>query len=131
MIDHASLAVKDYTASLKFYDETLALLGYERLVNVAELPTAGYGKNQKPSFWISPLGNKEETIGNAKGLHISFMAPNAKAIDAWYAKCLELGGTSNGEPGPRHHYHPGYYGAFIIDPNGWRIEACFHQYQAK
>ena len=52
-----------------------------------------------------------------------------EAVQQWYAKCLELGGKDNGAPGPRPEYHPGYFGAFIIDPNGWRIEACFHQYQ--
>jgi len=51
-----------------------------------------------------------------------FVAPNIEAIHQWYAKCLELGGIDNGAPGPRPEYHPGYYGAFIVDPNGWRIE---------
>ena len=91
---------------------------------------AGYGKGEKPYFWISPMGNKEEEIGCARGVHFAFLAPSVEAVQEWHKKCLELGGKDNGAPGPRPIYHPGYYGAFIIDPSGWRIEACLHNYQA-
>lgn len=134
MIDHTSFAVKDFEKSLTFYDKSLAALGYERLVNIdiPDVKVAGYGIQHKPrpSFWISDRGyNPSEQIGNALGVHLAFMAPSVDAVDAWYKICLELNGKDNGAPGPRAHYHPGYYGAFIIDPNGWRIEACFHQYE--
>lgn len=133
MVDHISLSVKNYEASLRFYDETLVVLGYQRLMNI-DIPekqkqAAGYGRNGKPSFWISPMGRDDEEIGKARGFHVAFLAPNVKAVHDWYDTCLKLGGTDNGAPGPRVHYHPGYYGAFIIDPNGWRIEAVLHDYQ--
>lgn len=128
MIDHTSIAVKDYPKSLIFYDATLDCLGYERIFTIDEneVQTAGYGANGKPSFWISPLGKADEEIGKARGVHFAFLAHSKEEVDTWYTKCLELGGKDNGKPGPRPEYHPGYYGAFIIDPNGWRIEACVH-----
>jgi len=132
MIDHTSFAVKDFEKSLIFYDKSLGALGYERIRNieVPEAKVAGYGKPPKPSFWLSNTGyDLSEEIGNALGVHIAFSAPSVEAVNEWYKICLELGGKDNGAPGPRANYHLGYYGAFIVDPNGWRIEACFHQYQ--
>jgi catechol 2,3-dioxygenase-like lactoylglutathione lyase family enzyme len=130
MLDHFSLSVKDFDQSLKFYDQTLAVLGCDRLMSfdIPEGKFAGYGKDAKPSFWISDKGQEEEDIGRARGVHCAFLAPNMKAVQDWYDKCLALGGQDNGAPGVRPEYHPGYYGAFVIDPNGWRIEACFHGY---
>lgn len=135
MIDHTSFAVKNFEKSLMFYDKSLATLGYDRLINIdiPEVKAAGYGIQHKPrpSFWLSDRGNNPaEEIGNALGVHLAFEAPSVEAVNQWYKICLELGGKDNGAPGPRAHYHSGYYGAFIIDPNGWRIEACFHQYVA-
>lgn len=133
MIDHTSLAVSNFKESLKFYDASLKVLGYNRMVNidVPEVKVAGYGAAPKPSFWISDRGyNPVEEIGNASGVHVAFMAPSVEAVNKWYQLCLDLGGKDNGPPGPRAHYHPGYFGAFIVDPNGWRIEACYHQFDA-
>ena len=135
MIDHFSLSVKDFNSSLEFYDKTLETLGYSRVMTLDMpengLKCAGYGKDGKPSFWIGDMGRDDETIGQAKWVHVAFQAPDDAAIRAWYKKCLELGGTDNGAPGPRLEYHPGYYGAFVVDPSGWRIEAAFHGYQPK
>lgn len=132
MLDHVSISVSDYEKSLNFYDQTLEILGYQRNMTIdipeKNIQTAGYGSGDKPSFWISPMGNREEDVGRARGMHIAFLAPSVVAVDAWHTKCLELGAKDNGAPGPRPYYHPGYYGAFIIDPNGWRIEAVFHQF---
>lgn len=131
MIDHTSLAVTNFKSSAEFYDKTLAALGYERIVTL-DLPTVqviGYGTPPKPSFWISDKGyNENEQIGNAQGVHVAFLAPSVAAVEEWHQLCLQLGGHDNGAPGPRADYHPGYYGGFIVDPSGWRIEACFHQY---
>ncbi len=133
MLDHLSFSVKNYEQSLKFYDETLKVLGYTREITVEEssgLKTAGYGNGGICSaLWISSGGREDETVGSAQGVHIAFQATCVEAVDRWYQTCLKLGATDNGAPGPRPHYHPGYYGAFVVDPNGWRIEACFHQYQ--
>lgn len=132
MIDHASLAVKNYIESRTFYDETLKILGYTRVVTIEtpEMQVAGYGyeQRQRPYFWISEQGNANEEVGSARGVHFAFVAKTVEDVQNWYQACLEKGGTNNGEPGPRKEYHPGYYGAFIIDPNGWRIEACLHHY---
>ena len=133
MIDHASISVNNYEKSLIFYDQTFTELGYKRNMTIdipeKNIQTAGYGKGDKPSFWISPMGNKDENVGKARGVHFAFLAPSTEVVDAWYKKCLELGGKDNGAPGPRPYYHPGYYGAFIIDPDGWRIEAVFHNFK--
>lgn len=129
MIDHVSIAVKDYKESLEFYDKTLKTLGYDRIVEIGGY-VAGYGKDGKPSFWISTEGRGENgEIGKAKGVHFSFLAPDVDSVYQWYQQCIENGGKDNGAPGIRPEYHPGYYGAFIIDPNGWRIEACLHDYK--
>jgi catechol 2,3-dioxygenase-like lactoylglutathione lyase family enzyme len=133
MLDHTSISVKDYQKSLEFYDQTLKALGYERLMTI-DIPeysvkSAGYGSDNKASFWISPYGLDSEEVGKAKGVHIAFMAKSAEAVSNWYDLCLKLGAKDNGAPGPRAHYHPGYFGAFVVDPNGWRIEAVFHGYQ--
>ncbi len=134
MLDHASISVFDFKQSLHFYDETLKLLGYERVMtfDVPDGQIAAYGTTGRPYFWVgqetSP--NLAESIGKARGFHLAFQAPSIEAIQAWYHKCLELGGKDNGAPGTRPEYHPGFYGAFIVDPNGWRIEAALHHYTA-
>lgn len=132
MIHHVSFSVNNYEQSLRFYDETLKHLGYERVLqfDIPEGKVAGYGVGHQPYFWISDQGNPNEDIGKAKGFHIGFLAPDVESVHAWYDACIKLGATDNGKPGVRPEYHPGYYGAFVIDPNGWRIEACFHQYKA-
>lgn len=132
MIDHCSISVKDYNQSLSFYDQTFETLGFTRVLTIdtpGQDKLAGWGKNNLLHFEISPRGKDDEEIGRARGVHFAFAAPSIQAIHAWYQKCLELGGTDNGAPGPRPEYHPGYYGAFIIDPNGWRIEAAIHDYK--
>lgn len=133
MIDHISFAVNNFEESCQFYGSTLAILGYERLMTFdnEDHQVAGYGSAGKPSFWIGidrKQAQQDEYIGKARGFHVGFLAPNVEAVHQWYAKCLELGGTDNGAPGPRPEYHPGYYGAFIIDPNGW---VCFQNYQGE
>ena len=124
MLDHFSIVVKDFDQSLLFYDETLKLLGYVRMEFLEDKEkkskTAGYGEKSKPrpGFWISTLGDPKESVRMAQGVHIAFIAPNVKAIDAWHLKAMALGGKDNGTPGTRPNYHAGFYGAYIIDPNG-------------
>ena len=136
MLDHLSLSVNDYEQSVKFYDETLRLLGFERLMifDSGNGKVVGYGSaGELLSFEISihKEPNQQEFVGKARGLHVAFRAPSVGAIQRWHARCLELGGRDNGAPGPRPEYHRGYYAAFIIDPNGWRIEAVLHTYQVE
>jgi len=135
MLDHISYSVNNFEKSAAFYDATLSLLGYERLYSSTggQDKSAGYGKEGKPAFWIGTdhdASNKEH-VGAARGVHIAFQAQSPEDINRWHAKCLELGGKDNGAPGPRPEYHPSYYGGFVIDPNGWRIEAVLHNYGSK
>jgi len=128
MLDHVSFSVKDFPKSAAFFDATLPLLGYERLHSFEG--GNGYGKNGKAAFWIAAADPAStEQIGNAQGFHLAFIAPSAEAVNAWHAKCLELGAKDNGAPGPRKEYHPGYYGAFVVDLNGWRLEAVLHHHK--
>ncbi len=134
MLDHISFSVNNYEESMKFYDETLCLLGYQRLMMCESEhgKVVGYGNaGELLSFEISinTVSSRDESVGKAQGFHVAFRAPSVEAIQLWYKKCLELGGRDNGAPGPRLEYHPGYYAAFIIDPNGWRIEAVLHDYK--
>lgn len=126
VIDHVMIYVQDYLKSRAFYDNTLALLGIKRLMTFDRKNVAGYGADIKPYFWLSDQVNKgkEEEVG--KGMHIAFSAPSRAAVDQWYTECLKFGGIDNGKPGLRSEYHPSYYAAFIIDPDGWRIEAVYH-----
>lgn len=133
MIDHISYTITDIEKGREFYDATLALLGIERLHNydMDDYRVSGYGNNNKPFFWIADEKelNGDEVIGKSRGFHVAFRANSVKEVKEWYEKCIELGAKDNGAPGPRPMYHPGYYGAFVIDPDGYRLEACFHEYE--
>lgn len=132
MIDHISYTISDIIKGREFYDAILAELGVERLFNfdMDDYRISGYGTNNKPFFWIADEKNMkgDEVIGKSRGFHIAFLAKSVDEVNAWYKKCLEMGAKDNGAPGPRKEYHPGYYGAFVIDPDGYRLEACFHEY---
>jgi len=117
MLDHIMLRVKDYAESKRFYDEVLGTLGYRMLMEFGE--SGGYG-DDKPYFWVGAAPDPHPR------LHIAFMAKSRAQVDAFHAKALELGAQSDGAPGLRLEYHPHYYGAFVIDPNGHNIEAVIH-----
>ena len=137
MLDHITIPVMNIVNSEKFYAETLACLGYEKIMafEIPEAKIVGYGNNGKPDFWIGePLGDYPDNgepfkTGFVRGLHMAFLANSVDEIKDWYSKALELGGKDNGAPGPRPQYHAGFYGAFIIDPDGWKIEACLHSHE--
>jgi len=118
MFDHLGFRVRDVEASRKFYLAALAPLG----VGVAmEGPYGvGLGRGGKPSLWLS---QGEPPVSP---LHIAFTARNRAEVDAFHAAALAAGGKDNGAPGLRPHYHPNYYGAFAIDPDGHNIEAVCH-----
>jgi len=119
MIDHIGLKVRDFEASKRFYAAALAPLGYTLLM---EFPgAAGFGLNGKPDFWIGPGGG--EPIAT---VHIAFATDHA-GVDAFHAAALAAGGKDNGAPGLRPMYHPAYYGAFALDPDGNNVEAVSHQ----
>jgi len=120
MIDHVSVAVRDVHAGERFYGPLLATLGMTKL---REWPDAaiGYGKKY-PEFWINQRTNMSPIAADS-GVHVCLRASSTAAVDAFHAAALAAGGTSDGAPGFRAHYHENYYAAFIRDPDGNRIEA--------
>jgi catechol 2,3-dioxygenase-like lactoylglutathione lyase family enzyme len=119
MIDHVSLGVVDLKRSARFYERTLAPLGLSRLVT--RPTTIGFGKNY-PEFWINLRADMAE-VAASSGVHICLRAKSTTEVDAFHAAALDAGGRSDGGPGLRPHDRVRYYAAFIIDPDGNRIEA--------
>ena len=119
MIDHISVAVSDLERSARFYGATLAPLGLSRLVT--RPATIGFGKNY-PEFWIN-LRAGMAPVGPGSGAHICLRAKSAGEVDAFHAAALAAGGRSDGAPGLRPHDRVRYYAAFVVDPDGNRIEA--------
>jgi catechol 2,3-dioxygenase-like lactoylglutathione lyase family enzyme len=124
MIDHIGFPVSDYERAKAFYGVALAPLDYVLVLEVRQsdndAPAAGFGANGKPDFWIGGEG------GLDKPLHVAILAKNRAAVDAFYRAAITAGGRDNGAPGIRAHYHPDYYGAFVLDPDGHNIEAVCH-----
>lgn len=127
-IDHVSVGVTNMRRSKAFYDAALAPLGLAPVYPVevgGQLVGVGYGEAGKPSFWIQlPINGQAATMGN--GVHIAFHAEHRAAVDAFYLAAMDHGGIEDGKPGLRSEYHPDYYGAFVRDPDGNKIEACSH-----
>ena len=125
MIDHAGLKVSNPGASRRFYEAALAPLGYRVLMEIPTehtggLVVLGYGVPPKPDFWVAQ-GSPE-----TPRVHVAFRASSPAEVDTFYRAALAAGGRDNGPPGPRPHYHAGYYGAFVLDPDGHNVEAVFH-----
>ena len=122
MINHISIGVKDINAARRFYDAALEPLGYRCLSESAG--ALGYG-DKSAQFWLyaahSPVPANDQS-----GLHFCFDAPSRKSVAAFHAAALSTGGRDNGAPGLRADYGEGYYAAFVVDPDGYRIEA-YHQ----
>src|ERR1700745_699265 len=119
MIDHISVGVADLERAARFYESVLAPLGLARLVT--RPATIGFGKSY-PEFWIN-LRAEMAPVSRDSGAHICLRAKSAGEVDAFHAAPLNAGGSSDGAPGLRPHDRGGYYGAFILDPDGNRIEA--------
>ena len=121
MIDHISIGVRNIAASKRFYDAALEPLGCRCLSDSAE--SLGYGA-KAPALWISAT-DRPVTPDHRSGLHFCFTAPSRKSVDAFHSAGLASGGRDNGRPGLRADYGAGYYAAYLIDPDGYRIEAYF------
>ena len=124
MIDHITFGVCDFARSTAFYDRTLAPLGFRRVFDVPEdqsggVKVTGYG-DDRPWFW---LAEERPTTGL---MHVAFQAKRRACVDAFHAAAIRAGGRDNGPPGLRPHYHPDYYAAFVLDPDGHNIEAVCH-----
>lgn len=128
MLHHLSLGVFDLERAATFYDAALAPLGFVRVwsdIRPGEPDQAvGYGPpDGGDKLALKQQGGAARAPG--PGFHIAFAAPSRTAIEAFHAAALAAGGTDNGPPGLRPHYGPTYYAAFVIDPDGHRIEAVF------
>ena len=122
MLDHIGLEVNDYERSKAFYEQALAPLGITLLME--PIPTVGgFGEvhDQKPYFWIARRSGAPQT-----GVHVAFAVAARELVDAFHAAALEAGATDNGGPGVRELYHPSYYGAYVLDPDGNNVEAVCH-----
>ena len=124
MIDHMGISVTSFDQAQAFYDQALAPLGAAMLYEVPleytdGVRVAGYGRD-RPTFWISE-GEKQ-----SPATHVALVAENRAQVDAFHGAALAAGGTDNGGPGLRPHYHEHYYGAFVLDPDGNNIEAVCH-----
>ena len=117
MLDHISLRVSDFDRALAFYSAALRPLGYSAVMKFPG--AAGLGAQGKPDFWITA---SDKPINPT---HVAFAADRAK-VRAFHKAALASGGRDNGGPGLRAQYHPSYYGAFVLDPDGNNIEACCH-----
>ena len=123
MLDHIGVAVSNTARSKEFYKAALAPLGITLLAEFGGDVTesggsaCGFGKDRKPFFWIGDNAKVGE------GVHVAFAAESRDVVKAFYEAAMGAGGKDNGAPGPRPHYHPDYYGAFVQDPDGHNIEA--------
>ena len=126
MIDHIGLSVTNLDRARQFYEAALQPLGISLMMEVTEEMTGGHGahlglgRDGNPFFWVG-TGKAATT-----GCHVAFAASDRAAVDAFYKAAMAAGGRDNGAPGLRPHYHPDYYGAFVLDPDGNNIEAVYH-----
>ena len=122
VLDHTGIEVADFAASRAFYERVLEPLGFSVQMDFSEqFEAMGFGVPGKPSFWI------RAAEGQPSGPHhIAFHATDRERVDRFHEAALAAGASDNGEPGLREHYHPTYYGAFVIDPDGNNVEAVCH-----
>ena len=121
MLDHMGFGVTDFRRSKAFYEKALAPLGIGIVKEVPEREAMGFGAAGKPFFWIA------RAEGLKGHLHVAFAAENRAAVDAFHRAAMAAGGTDNGAPDLRPQYHPTYYGAFVLDPDGNNVEAVCHR----
>ena len=129
MLDHIGVTVSDFARSRAFYTRTLAPLGIGVIMEVSAEQSGGsahvgFGEDGKAYFWLS---DGDDTAPS--GVHIAFAARARDDVDAFYRAAIAAGAHDNGAPGLRPHYHPNYYGAFVLDPDGHNIEAVCHAAQ--
>lgn len=122
MIAHTSLPIRNFSESKAFYSATLKPLGYKNNMEFGE--AAGFNDGKNTDFWIS----SSEVIAPT---HLAFEAKNQKEVEAFYAAALKAGGKDNGAPGYRPEYWPGYFAAFVYDPDGHNIEAVWYDYSVE
>lgn len=119
MFDHVSIGVREIARAKRFYDAALGPLGYDCLS--ADEGSLGYGKGSV-GLWIGAVA-APVPADPGSNLHFCLVAPTRASVDAFHAAALAAGGTDNGKPGLRESYGPDYYAAFVVDPDGYRLEA--------
>jgi hypothetical protein len=124
LLGHISLGVSSYNVSKEFYTATFLVLSIGLVFNDPIHKILGYGPNADTEV-INIFEKGEEARAPGAGTHIAFNAPSRKAVDSWYEAGILNGGKGNGEPGIREKYGRNYYAAFLVDPDGWRLEAVF------
>ena len=121
MLHHLSVAPRDIVQSIGFYVQALAPLGIKRMMSHGGTETrpsyTGFGHGSRPYFF---LVSQPQTQGY---VHIAFAAESEMHVEAFYQAAISAGGSDNGPPGVRRHYHERYYSAFVLDPDGFNIEA--------
>jgi catechol 2,3-dioxygenase-like lactoylglutathione lyase family enzyme len=121
MIDHIGFGASDYPASMAFFQAALAPLGYKVVMEGPPGAGAGLGPGHSPELWLHP------TDKTPAPLHIALTVGTRAEVDAFYKAAMAAGGQDNGGPGLRPHYHPNYYAAFVIGPDGHNLEAVCHK----
>jgi catechol 2,3-dioxygenase-like lactoylglutathione lyase family enzyme len=119
MFDHVSIGVRDVARAKRFYDAALRPLGYKCLSEGED--SLGYGAGAI-ALWVY-AAQQPVPADTASGLHFCFAAPTRESVDGFHSAALRAGGSDNGSPGFRDDYGPGYYAAFVVDPDGYRLEA--------
>jgi catechol 2,3-dioxygenase-like lactoylglutathione lyase family enzyme len=121
IMSHVSIGTNDFERAAAFYDAVLATLGARRIM---EHPGAIAWGKQFPEFWLqTPIDSKPASVGN--GTHIGFLASSKDAVNAFHAAAIAAGAKDDGAPGPRSDYGEPYYGCFVRDPDGHKVEAAF------
>jgi catechol 2,3-dioxygenase-like lactoylglutathione lyase family enzyme len=121
ILSHVSIGTNQFERAVAFYDKVLATLGCKR---VLEHPGAVAWGREYPEFWVqTPIDGQPANVGN--GTHFGFAAPDKQAVHAFYDAALEAGASPDGPPGPRPHYGEPYYGCFVRDLDGHKIEAAY------
>ena len=125
VISHITLGTNDPARAVRFYDEVLGILGFDRLPKPAGKPPAYEKNGGMPTIYLyTPEDGRPATWGN--GTHVAFVAETKQAVDGFHAAALKLGGMCEGKPGPRPHYGDNYYAAYVRDPDGNKLQAvCY------
>jgi catechol 2,3-dioxygenase-like lactoylglutathione lyase family enzyme len=126
MIDHVSLGVSDLRRSRRFYDAVLRPLGLVRIFDFGDNRGSDYGAAPGSTGVEFTITREPSDVSQPKGSHLCFRSPSRDAVDAFHTAALAEGGRDDGAPGLRQQYHADYYGAFVRDPDGHRIEAVCH-----
>ena len=121
ILSHVSLGTNRFEEAVAFYDRVLATLGVGRVMDLSAERAVAYGR-ASPEFWVqAPCDGQRAQAAN--GVHVAFLAASPQQVQAFHAAALAAGGTDDGAPGPRPHYGPQYWGCFVRDLDGHKIEA--------